>query len=133
MRKSDWQSLLSAYLAAKRDEPFVYGVNDCCMFSAGAVEAITGINPMEEFIGKYKSAASSVRALKDIGAGDLEKTLDGKFEECPIGFAQTGDLAFHDGCVGVVLGSDAVFVSEDGLYRIDRSQWSKAWMVGRNG
>ena len=132
-RLSNWEMLLHEYLMEKRDQPFKWGVNDCCTFSAGAVEAMTGVNPMEEFVGKYKSAATSHRALIDIGSGDLEQTLDAKFKECPIGFAHTGDLAFFDGSVGVIIGGDAVFVTEDGLYRVNRLDWTKAWMVGRDG
>ena len=101
------------------------------MFAAGAVEAITGENPIPEFIGAYDSLKTSIKALKTIGAGTLEKTMDAKFTEIPIGYAQTGDLAFHDGSIGVIIDSDALFVSDDGLVRISRDKWTKAWSVGR--
>lgn len=130
-RISTWESALSQYIEAKRDEPFEYGVNDCCLFAAGAVEIMTGIDPMPEFRGKYDSLKGSIQALKDIGNGDLEATLDGKFEPIEIGMAQRGDLAFHEGSVGVVAGSFAWFVSDDGLERIPLSMWDKAWSVGR--
>lgn len=116
---------------SKRKEPFEYGVNDCCLFAAGAVEAITGENPIPEFIGKYNSLKTSIRALREIGAGDLEKTMDSKFTVIPIGHGQTGDLAFHDNSVGVIIDADALFVSDEGPVRISRDQWSKAWSVGR--
>lgn len=129
IRKTTWEEELSDYIASKRDEPFQYGVNDCCMFAAGAVEAMTGENPMEEFVGSYKTIAGSVRALKTIGEGTLEATIDGKFDEVEIGRAQRGDLAFFDGSVGVVLGGFAYFVTDEGLERISRDYWDKCWRV----
>ena len=131
MRISTWEEALSEYIIAKRHEPFEYGVNDCCLFAAGAVEAITGEDPMPEFRGKYDSLKTSLQVIKDIGAGTLEATMDGKFSEVEIGQAQRGDLAFFDGSVGVVMGGFAYFVSDDGLERINRSLWDKCWSVGR--
>lgn len=131
MRISAWEEALSDYIATKRHEPFEYGVNDCCLFAAGAVEAITGEDPMPEFRGKYDSLKTSLQVIKDIGAGTLEATMDAKFPEVEIGMAQRGDLAFLDGSVGVVMGGFAYFVSDDGLERINRSLWDKCWSVGR--
>jgi hypothetical protein len=131
MRISAWEDALANYIAIKRDEPFEYGINDCCMFAAGAVLEITGEDPMAEFRGKYDSLKGSLKVIKEIGAGTLEATLDGKFPEVPIGHAQRGDLAFFDDSIGVVMGGFAYFVSDDGLERINRSLWDKCWSVGR--
>lgn len=131
IRISTWESALAEYIEIKRPEPFVYGVNDCCMFAAGAVIAMTGEDPMEEFRGQYNSLATSVRALQEIGAGTLEATLDGKFPVIETARAQRGDLAFFDQSVGVVAGAFAWFASDDGLERIPRHMWDKAWSVGR--
>lgn len=131
MRISAWEEALADYIAIKRHEPFEYGINDCCLFAAGAVEAITGEDPMPEFRGKYDSLKTSLQVIKDIGAGTLEATMDAKFPEVQISHAQRGDLAFLDGSVGVVMGGFAYFVSDDGLERINRSLWDKCWSVGR--
>lgn len=130
-RISTWEAALAEYIESKRDAPFQYGVNDCCMFAAGAVLAMTSEDPMAEFRGCYKSAASSVRALKEIGQGDLEATIDAKFPVIPVGSAQRGDLAYFDNSIGVIMGGWAWFVSDDGLERVPRSMWDKAWSVGR--
>lgn len=131
MRIPTWENALSNYIAEKRHEPFEYGVNDCCLFAAGAVLQITGEDPMPEFRGKYDSLKGSLTVIKEIGAGTLEATLDGKFPEVAIGHAQRGDLAFFDGSVGVVMGGFAYFVSDDGLEKIPRAMWDKCWSVGR--
>ena len=131
MRVPAWEDALVNYIAIKRHEPFEYGVNDCCLFAAGAVIEITGEDPMSEFRGKYDSLKGSLKVIKEIGAGTLEATLDGKFPEVSIGHAQRGDLAFFDDSVGVVMGGFAYFVSDDGLEKIPRAMWDKCWSVGR--
>lgn len=129
-RISTWDAALSDYIASKRDVPFEYGVNDCCVFATGAVEAITGEDKFAEFRGKYDSLKGSIRALKEIGEGDLESTFDARFPVIPIASAQRGDLVLLDDSVGVVAGRFAWFVSDDGLERVPMSYWEKAWGVG---
>lgn len=131
MRISAWEDALVNYIAIKRHEPFEYGVNDCCLFAAGAVLEVTGEDPMSEFRGKYDSLKTSLKVIKEIGAGTLEETLDGKFPEVAISHAQRGDLAFFDGSVGVVMGGFAYFASDDGLEQISREMWDKCWSIGR--
>jgi len=131
MRINTWEDALANYIAIKRHEPFEYGVNDCCLFAAGAVLEVTGEDPMSEFRGKYDSLKTSLKVIKEIGAGTLEATLDGKFPEVAISHAQRGDLAFFDGSVGVVMGGFAYFASDDGLEQVPRDMWDKCWSVGR--
>lgn len=128
-RLSDWEARLGTYIESKRNEPFAYGVNDCCYFCFGAIEAITGQDCMLEFRGKYSNEFGSLRALKEIGQGDLESTMDSKFPEISIAHAGRGDIAFFDGAIGVVMGSFAWFVSDDGLIRVPRSMWDKCWGI----
>lgn len=129
-RVSDWEAALSEYINVMRHAPFEYGVNDCCMFAAGAVEAMTGVDAMAEFRGKYDSALSAAKALRDIGQGSLEATIDAKFSEVAISQAKRGDIALFDDSLGIVAGSFAWFVSDDGLERVQRADWQKTWSVG---
>lgn len=131
MRLSNWEERLSDYIATKRDQPFQYGVNDCAHFVADAVEVMTGQDPMPELRGQYDSEFGSLRVMTEIGQGTLEATVDAKFPEIEIGRAQRGDIAFFDGSIGIVMGTFAWFVSDDGLERVPRSMWDKAWSVGR--
>lgn len=131
MRISAWEDALVNYILIKRHEPFEYGVNDCCIFISGAVLEMTGEDPMAEFRGKYDSLKTSIKVIKEIGAGTLEATLDGKFPEVAISYAHRGDLAFFDGSVGVVMGDFAYFASDDGLEQVPRDLWDKCWSVGR--
>lgn len=130
MRLNDWEDRLSAYIASKRNEPFAYGTNDCANFVAGAILATTGEDVYSEYRSQYDSEFGSLRVLKEIGHGDLEATIDALFPEVPVAHAKRGDIAFFDGSIGVVIGSFAWFVSDDGLERVPRAMWDKTWSVG---
>lgn len=132
-RLSGWDQALSEYLAAKRAEPFAYATNDCCTFAAGAVLAMTGVDPMAEYRGRYFTRLGSLRALRTIGPehsrGSVKAAWNVRFATVPVGLAQRGDLAFYQESVGVIAGAFAWFVSEDGLVRVPMRKWEKAWKV----
>lgn len=147
-RRGDWLPRLNAYLVAHRDARFGWGrsspsMADCCTFAAGAVAAMTDFDPMEEFRGAYRSRTGAARALREIGEGTLEATMDVKFPPRPPAFALRGDLALAHGCLGVVIGAEALFIGEmlaassgadepdrQGMVRISRSGWMRCWGVG---
>lgn len=109
---------LMAYVEAVRDRPFEWGKHDCCCFAAGAVEAMTGQNPMAEFLGTYSDQESARAALREIGSGTLYHTLLSKFGR-PLhpSRARRGDIAYavHDGpTLGICLGQDCAFVGQEG-------------------
>lgn len=132
-RLPDWEQRLADYIAGLEGQPFAWGKLDCALFFAGAVKAMTGVDPAAEFRGKYTTAPGSVRALKRYGAGDLESTLDAKFETKPAAFLQRGDGVWDGEAVGVCMGGFALFIGTtegvDGLYRVERSEWRKGWAV----
>jgi hypothetical protein len=129
-RFPDWETRLAAYIQACRGKVFAYGKHDCCTFAAGAVRAMTGHDPMAEFRRRYRTAKGSIRALRRIGRGNLEKTIDAKFPVKPVAQAMRGDLAMHEGSVGVVMGQFVWFVSDQDFARVPLLECSKVWGVG---
>jgi hypothetical protein len=130
-RLSGWEQALADYLILKRDSEFEYGIHDCAHFVAGAVETMTGENPMSQINQDYENEFGSLRVLKRLGFDSVEGFVDSKFNEIPIGYAQTGDIALFEDCIGIVISTKAVFVSEVGYTFVDRCDWAKAWEVGR--
>ena len=97
-----------------RDHGFSYGVSDCCTLISGACEAITGVDPMAEYRGKYDSMHSSVRALKAIGGGDLRHVLCNKFDRIKPGGGLDGDIVLSaEGCAGIWVLSKCWFIDEE--------------------
>lgn len=132
-RLPDWEARFVTFLESLDEPEYVYGARDCALLSADNVLALTDFDPAAEFRGAYTTAAGSAKALKRFGAGTLEATIDGRFDAIAPARAQRGDLAFHDGAVGVVLGPVALFLGEAGgksaWLRVPRAEWVKAWRV----
>lgn len=122
-RLPDWETRLSAYLADARDRVEAGGDEYCALFAAGAVQAVTGDDIAAEYRGRYRYVADNLQAV-----------IDEHLPERPRALAQRGDLAWHDGSVGVVMGDQAYFVGEregvPALVDVPRSEWVKAWGVG---
>ncbi len=130
-RIENWDVALNEYIASMRDEPFGYGTNDCCVFTAGGVLAITGTDYMEEFRGHYGDEDSSNIALASIGSGNLFKTLTRKFGKSLKGvYGRKGDIAFYDGCCGIVLGRVAIFIRSEGYGVVPISQVERIFRIG---
>lgn len=138
-RKPDWDARLAAYLEPLRTRPFAWGEHDCCTFTAGAVEAMTGVDPIPEFRDRYTTAIGSARALRRYGAGTLAATLDGKFARISPPLAHRGDLIMSSGLLGLAWGAFLIAVGSDGdregLVRIERARWVDpiAWRVEFEG
>lgn len=132
-RLPDWERLLSDYLASMHAAEYAYGRLDCGLFAAGAVIAITGIDPAGPFRGRYTTARGAARALRRYGAGNLEKTLDSLFERKEPAFAHRGDLVWNGEAVGVCAGGYALFIAAEGqdggLVRVQRADLRGAWAV----
>jgi hypothetical protein len=121
-RCANWPEALAAYIDRKRNEPFAWGVNDCCLFGANWIQLCTGLDPAATLRGTYDSALSGVRVLENhcglIGTIDTYFNPLG-FKAIGQGFAARGDIAVRDcgngDTMGIVLGSTAAFVGKDGL------------------
>lgn len=133
-RKSNWEAELANFISARRESAFEWGVNDCALFAADAVEAITGDDPAPDFRGVYSDQAGARQALRDFGNGTLLKTFQIRFDEKPPSFARRGDLIWNGFAVGVCYGEFALFLGEPddgvGIVRVPRSAWKRAFHVG---
>jgi hypothetical protein len=66
-RLPDWQARWAALCADRQDTPFTWGVHDCCMWAADAVQALQGWDPAQEWRGTYATALGAARLLADHG------------------------------------------------------------------
>ena len=111
VRLPDWQTRLAAYFDENAGRPHQYGAFDCALFVAGAVEAMTGKDFGAPFRGKYRSAAGSIRALREFGAGDLPATLTAALgPPGPLAFGHRGDVCLYGETCGILAADHGVFV-----------------------
>lgn len=62
-RYEDWPLRLAAAIEAARGRPFSWGAQDCCLFAADVVRALTGEDLAAPFRGRYASRAQAVAIL----------------------------------------------------------------------
>lgn len=65
-----WRRQLDALIESRLHEPFAWGSNDCCLWAADCVLAMTGHDHAADLRGTYDSAAGALRVLA--AAGGIE-------------------------------------------------------------
>ncbi len=51
----------------RHDQPFAWGIRDCCLWAADAVHAVTGRDLASDLRGSYWSARQAVRVVRNAG------------------------------------------------------------------
>ena len=144
MRVWNWPELFSAYLRECQTRPFAWGEFDCCLFACDAIKLMTGIDPAENFRGRYNDVHSALEVIATHG-GDLEQlaaTVAAQYglEEVPVNFAQTGDIVVinnvetdmgKDRPMLGVMGSDGrpLIPIEAGLASVPRESVTRAFRI----
>lgn len=132
-RRKDWVHVLLQTIEQAKDIPFAWGSQDCALFAADCVLAMTGVDFAEEFRGKYNDQEGALRLIR----GDLESVLMSKLGE-PLSrrFAGRGDVVLFEAtegpAVGVVgvKGTNIYAVTEEGLVELPISRALKCWKIG---
>lgn len=132
MKFPDWHARLIELIQARREEPFAWGSNDCCMWAADAVKVMTGRDPAEDLRGRYRSASGAARVLARLGGIASAGARCG--EEVPRLCAQVGDIGLvsSDGtreALAVCIGEHWLAVVKNGLGLIDLDRVLKTWRV----
>ena len=132
-RLVDWPTRLNDHIEEWRHKKFEWGKADCALFCLYAEKAICGSSRFDDFIGKYRSAAGSARALLKIGAGDLAASVGARLREIKVLEAQRGDVALIDTPLGdalsLVVGDKVAAMGKDGLIFLPLMSAKKAWKV----
>lgn len=137
MRREGWPERLAAVLG--RPDPFVWGVNDCCLFAADAVEAMTGVDPAIRQRGYRSARAAAGRLLRHGGVEEVARGAAAAlgFREIPVGFAQRGDVCLVTTAAGLdalgVVDLDGIHIlvpGEAGLIAHPPDMARAAWRIG---
>lgn len=117
-----------AFIAAREAVPFDWDGNNCGAYGAGAIEALTGRNPMPEL--NVRSEREARRLV--LREGGMDALVSKRLRPIAIGDAQRGDLAgVADDAFGirlmVVEGEMLVSPGPRGNRRAPRSAMFRAW------
>ncbi len=129
-RLIDWPERLAEFVQSRRDTPFSWGGNDCCLFAADAVQAVTGTDPAADLRGTYAAALDAARLVEELGG--IEAIAAARLgDEIPVLLARRGDVVAIDAgagiSLGVCIGAQAAVPAADGLAFLPIGQATRAW------
>jgi hypothetical protein len=123
------KAVLSDYIDCLAARPFQWGVNDCLIMVAGAVELLTGVDHAEGYRGRYSSLAEG---KKLIGTTPL-RFVGSRLEPIEPVRATDGDIgALKQGRewgFGVFIGAHLYVMTETGIGILPRRDAVKAFRV----
>jgi hypothetical protein len=139
-RLDGWPGLLGAFIASRREIPFRWGSNDCCLFACDAALIMTGEDLARGFRDTYDTARSATRAMNALGASSVGELADIFAERLgirvvPPSFAQRGDVMLLKRELGESLGIvslnglDIWAPAEEGLAEIPIQEGLRAWRI----
>lgn len=130
------------FLKARAGIPFAWGENDCALFVADGIEAMTGVDIAADFRGNYHSEAEALDLIRTItggeGVADAAAWCAHKFglrEWFQPLYAQRGDMVTLEDAGRVISGlvhlngRHIVAVGEAGLKRLPIASAIRAWHV----
>jgi len=148
-RQKHWETrAYHHFLIARAKTPFAWGVNDCALFAADGIRAITGVDIASDFRGKYTDEASALALIKTVCGGasvadaavycakkhNFAEWVDKKTKTPQPLFARRGDLVVFTAATGALVaglvhlsGRHIVAVGEQGLYRFSTLKALRAW------
>jgi hypothetical protein len=134
MRLPDWEERLATLTHEAQTRVFGWGMFDCCVFAAEAVEAVTGRNPMDRVRTLYDDAATAARLVRRLGG--LREAVThalGVEPTAAVKCAQRGDIVLvrqpKQPALGVVIGQSALVPLAHGVQRVSMGDWLAAWRV----
>ena len=130
-----WEERLDAWVRKMHKMPFQWGVHDCGLSAATAVEAQIGIDFAADFRGRYDSLAGGMSLLAEAGFANHAELAAAHLPEIPPAFARIGDIAAVDfGAHGVTLmivaGQRLIGPMEHMAGNLSRLMATRAFAVG---
>lgn len=131
-RRDNWPSLLAQFIEQRREEPFAWGVNDCCTFAADWVEVCAGVDYAKAWRGRYVSGLGAARFLDE--AGGVEALVDALgLQRIELQLAGRGDIVAQETgrgmTLGICLGVTTAFVAKTGLVFGPIANVKTAWRI----
>ena len=133
MRKQGWEKRLADFLHAQRDLPFIWGKNDCVLFTSKAANEITERDLEPEMLGYGEyNKKKAVEILKEHG-GEISGIFDKHFKRKLKTMANRGDIALvkhnNEKAAGVVIGKYVVCKTLGGLINVPVNDAIIVWGV----
>lgn len=131
MKRPNWEMQFAEFCRQRETMPFAWGSNDCVLFAADCVLAMTGVDHAAQFRG-YTTAVHAARLIKKLGGLEAIVTR-------ALGLPQAlhevtaGDVVLvqFESCIalGIYSGNACLGPGKDGIMAVGRTQILLAWKV----
>lgn len=137
-RVTSWRTRLDSIIEGHRHYPFAWGSHDCAYLAFDAVLAMTGVDLMEPYRGKYKSQEEAEVLLKSRGFVSHIDELATLVPAVSPSKLQTGDLAVIDTqltdlpgeALGIVTGSRITALGFNGVGSVSLRRAVRGFKIG---
>ena len=130
-RRQDWVAQMWFTIEDHADAEFLWGVNDCCLFVARVIDAMTDTSHELDLASQYSDEATALAYIASHGS--LETAVSFHLGNPSSGRAQRGDavMCANNGnpCIGICVGSTVACVGESGLRWLPRSEILTRWTI----
>lgn len=75
-RSDGWERALEDLASAQVSVLPEWGVSDCVMSTCEAIKAVVGIDPLEEFRGRYKTETGAAKRMRGLGCNHVKDLFD---------------------------------------------------------
>lgn len=136
-RVPDWDRALPLVVERHMALPGEWGVSDCLLTAGDAIEAVTGVDILAEFRGRYSTEIGAARLMRKHGCENVDDVFRVFFSLPPVGrlMAQRGDVGtvMQGGQLTAGFMTERGFAAkgEHGLVFHDITEIVAAFKVGR--
>ncbi len=129
LKRFDWASRMYDVIAAHQGKEFAWGDNDCCLFVARAVDAMTDSSLELALSQAYWDEPSALAFIAV--SGDLETAVSDYLGPSTKDRATRGDVVLVDGglgdALGICTGKSVVCMGPKGLRELSRDEIKAVW------
>lgn len=130
-RRTDWVAQMWAQVEDHSNAPFAWGINDCCLFVARVIDAMTETSHELDLASQYTDEATALDYIASHGS--LETAVSFHLGNPSSGRAQRGDavLCANNGnpCVGICVGGNVACIGQNGLLFLPRQDITTRWEI----
>jgi len=130
-RRNDWAAQMWAQVEDHSDAPFAWGINDCCLFVARVIDAMTETSHELELASQYTDEETALAYIASYGS--LEAAVSSHLGQPEPGRPLRGDavICTNNGnpCVGICVGSNVACMGQNGLVFLPRKDITTRWEI----
>ena len=130
-RRNDWAAQMWAQVEDHSDAPFAWGINDCCLFVARVIDAMTETSHELELASQYTDEETALAYIASFGS--LEAAVSSYLGQPEPGRPLRGDVVLIDGgdgpALGILVGGHIAGMGPNGFVYLPRGEALQRWAI----